>query len=1233
MVSYLSKILVTVLFSFFVIYSYYSQSFHNESFSWYTFYLVSLVVVYSIYRGYHYLIWSKKIVFTPLKIFWYFSLHLLILSVFTFSLSTYGWWYGVTLFLKILSYCILPFIIVIVSLGFWKKLVSMFLKLDSYGRIFDFLLSLWVWFSLFLFCLTILGFVWLYNIYIFIILILGFWIFAYREIIDNLKWIYSYEISFDIDEGKYLKLISTELLFIVATLLLSVNLINIVRAFPIGWDDLWAYMNIPNLLVEQWNLFGFAWMYTWQIFTGIWYMFGSATQAFFLNNVWWFLSFIALVLIVSDLLSYSKEDKEGSYLNVPFLVATIFISMPMVIFELAKDMKLDPGLFFFSVVTLYIFYKFILINSDEKWGIKWIIMSFIKWWDDEVKNNYKLLFVIWFLAWFVFSVKFTSLMLISAIIGVLFFVRFWLLAFLWYLWVFFAIFTKLWLWKYMNVVYPKDNMIFVNAFSLVSLLVWGWFLAYGFYKNKKVVKSFFIKLSILLFWIIVSLSPWFIKNIVSAYPEISVWKLVSWKADIFSPDYTKIHSSEELKQIEWDYGRGVNSSGTTSNEDFGRYFGYELWVNNHIKLPRNLTMQLNQRWEFTDITYIFLALIPVLFLFLPFRNKKYAWFVGGLLILELMIFIKVDDGPIESSKLSELSSSVNEQIFTNNNLVLKDRAFGKDIYDLKASKYIKREALNNYMKTLPEWSSYSSIRDKMYGIFYDELRDKVIGKDNSWVSLKVINWWLSLEDFKYIEELKDEYQNYSLFNSDIDSLGTLDKFLSVNWVDGKEKILELWKENRSFNQLISDLFASFELPVWYVVILLFFLAPLIYFIYTIEENKIWKLFLINLVFFSFYTFLWTISAFWIVWYGIVMYFCLLLMIWLSVFELSKYSDKYSENENYVKLLWSFVVFLLVFIYFVNSSLPHGLSNLKSAGHMAYKAWKVDADESIFVGHKDYLNILFELNIKDESKKEFLLDKIKDDDIKRIIKENDLSINQVMGLLDDAISKTGDNKFKAFKKAIYKWITYPENEYKSDDIIYRIGTFLKYYITENNKRIFEDNLVTLFDKYIFNEDIDKTVDNINRLGLSYFLVDLNAATIDRDPRHDLTRRYENLLATFTSNKLELIDTDSICLKIALEDYKKSNGTLDDLKQYMFVAGVNHESYTEDGKVISRWDKLYSCYSYIFDLIQNDKVDTNNYNYLMNMKSYTIKNGVDNKNDFIKLANQVYNHGYKVLFKVN
>ncbi len=78
--------------------------------------------------------------------------------------------------------------------------------------------------------------------------------------------------------------------------------------------------------------------------------------------------------------------------------------------------------------------------------------------------------------------------------------------------------------------------------------------------------------------------------------------------------------------------------------------------------------------------------------------------------------------------------------------------------------------------------------------------------------------------------------------------------------------------------------------------------------------------------------------------------------------------------------------------------------------------------------------------------------------------------------------------------------------------------------------------------------------MKKMGLKYLLVDLNAATIDKDPRRDLTKRFEQLLSTFQSDKLELIQTDSLCLQIALEEK--------DPATYMTHAGVNYESYRKD-----------------------------------------------------------------------
>jgi hypothetical protein len=66
------------------------------------------------------------------------------------------------------------------------------------------------------------------------------------------------------------------------------------------------------------------------------------------------------------------------------------------------------------------------------------------------------------------------------------------------------------------------------------------------------------------------------------------------------------------------------------------------------------------------------------------------------------------------------------------------------------------------------------------------------------------------------------------------------------------------------------------------------------------------------------------------------------------------------------------------------------------------------------------------------------------------------------------------------------------------------------------------------------------------------MDLNAATIDKDPKHNLTKRYEKLLDSVSSSKVTLIETDSLCLKIALEDFKKSLKTPEDSVTYMNIA---------------------------------------------------------------------------------
>ena len=194
------------------------------------------------------------------------------------------------------------------------------------------------------------------------------------------------------------------------------------------------------------------------------------------------------------------------------------------------------------------------------------------------------------------------------------------------------------------------------------------------------------------------------------------------------------------------------------------------------------------------------------------------------------------------------------------------------------------------------------------------------------------------------------------------------------------------------------------------------------------------------------------------------------------------------------------------------------------------------------------------------------------------------------------------------------------------------TFLKYFITENNYRLIEDSLIFVFDDYVYNKDINKTVDNFKKLWMTYIIVDLNTPTIDKDPTHALTNRFENLLKTFTSERLELIDTDSMCLKIGRELYNKTNKSEDDLNNYVRLAWVNFESYDKDNKEIWRTSKLIKCYDVVFYLIDNNLVDNTNFPYLVPIKEELKNQNFANDDDKYKFLFWKIPSWFKAIFKI-
>lgn len=88
-------------------------------------------------------------------------------------------------------------------------------------------------------------------------------------------------------------------------------------------------------------------------------------------------------------------------------------------------------------------------------------------------------------------------------------------------------------------------------------------------------------------------------------------------------------------------------------------------------------------------------------------------------------------------------------------------------------------------------------------------------------------------------------------------------------------------------------------------------------------------------------------------------------------------------------------------------------------------------------------------------------------------------NSVSGVPVEKIVAMKEAATKA-RNDLYRAVLYPAKEDRNQATIYRIGTFLTYFISENRKRYLDDSLVQSFGQYVYDENPDVTVDRLKKL---------------------------------------------------------------------------------------------------------------------------------------------------------
>jgi hypothetical protein len=171
------------------------------------------------------------------------------------------------------------------------------------------------------------------------------------------------------------------------------------------------------------------------------------------------------------------------------------------------------------------------------------------------------------------------------------------------------------------------------------------------------------------------------------------------------------------------------------------------------------------------------------------------------------------------------------------------------------------------------------------------------------------------------------------------------------------------------SQSIRLLFSDITLPLGYGVLLAGNIAFLTLVHFSIddtntEDKKLKEIIMIL----GIYGFLFIISAFGIVWYGILVYFLFLVIIGLAASRFISYEhtdpDDRDEDVTAIKITLTAILFIFISVYFVRSAFPHGWNNLREASYNEFKYKAFNQEESIFLYRQDYVAPITAINVRD-----------------------------------------------------------------------------------------------------------------------------------------------------------------------------------------------------------------------------------------------------------------------------
>ena len=280
----------------------------------------------------------------------------------------------------ILLFWIASVLLVTSSTG--NRILSLF-KIDIKGELSRFLFETGLGFGLWSLIIFAAAWIGVYNIWVIIIPAFIFIAAALRDNIIRIKKIFtgSWELKYNIFDLRIW-------MFCFWIFLLAINLSDIIRPIPIGWDDLGRYMNKARMIAVRGHMVPGGEMFPFELLTSAGFLF-SANAALSMAISW-------LGGLLGSIAIFAVGKR---YWNtaIGMTAAAIWYTMPMIAHISFVDMKVDTMLFFISALSIY---------------------AFIEWTQNHKKVPWLYLCAV--LAGFAWTIKITSALLIAGLSAVFF---------------------------------------------------------------------------------------------------------------------------------------------------------------------------------------------------------------------------------------------------------------------------------------------------------------------------------------------------------------------------------------------------------------------------------------------------------------------------------------------------------------------------------------------------------------------------------------------------------------------------------------------------------------------------------------------------------------------------------------------------------------------------------------------------------------------------------------------